>query len=458
MMKNASISDNTDATLALKGILGIGALNKTDPSPKNSVPGQSTLAGGAEASTENAQQQPKSSTKKKKKQSKENKSNRNVEKKLNTTRERNTSKKQRQPKSEQQPQHQGSNQKGMKKKSPKVGSSGGTQTKQKQSQKKQQQKKNENFAWSAFQSPPDPSKLPLPAFGNSFSFDDNNNSNVDKLFDQEVNNDTTDDPVVENLSTPTKQAVESQMTSVQKTENEIKAILNIRNDNETPTKEEEKAVEQSQNNDVSYASKVKKHNDRMQSEQHQQESSMSSPHGINLATLTISADPAIIDATSPPPKQKNGKNVFTNNSASNTPQPLNPNSNSSHGSNTTDPIAMLMNAQSYGTANPTIHSPHQSYNMYNHNQLHSPHHYPVHHAYTISPQHHQMMPPYYTIQVQVPPVLMPGRRMIVPASPMTGGYPIPVVVPEGAAPGMFIPVSIPNPNTTRGTNAIVHHH
>ncbi len=124
---------------------------------------------------------------------------------------------------------------------------------------------------------------------------------------------------------------------------------------------------------------------------------------------------------------------------------------------------MLMNAQSYGTANPSIHgSPHHPYNMYATQQQHSSpyHHMSPQHYPTIqhSPQQQQhMIPPYYTIQVQVPPVLMPGRRMIVPASPMTGGYSIPVVVPEGVVPGMLIPVNIPNPNAARA-NSVVHPH
>jgi hypothetical protein len=45
-----------------------------------------------------------------------------------------------------------------------------------------------------------------------------------------------------------------------------------------------------------------------------------------------------------------------------------------------------------------------------------------------------------TIQVQVPPVLMPGRQMIV-TSP--AGYPVQIVVPEGYQAGMIIPVFVP---------------
>mmetsp|Transcript_2455 Transcript_2455/g.3750 ORF Transcript_2455/g.3750 Transcript_2455/m.3750 type:complete len:372 (+) Transcript_2455:213-1328(+) len=47
---------------------------------------------------------------------------------------------------------------------------------------------------------------------------------------------------------------------------------------------------------------------------------------------------------------------------------------------------------------------------------------------------------YVTIQVQVPPVLDPHRRMVV-TSP--AGYPVQIVVPEGVPPGMIIPVHVP---------------
>ena len=55
----------------------------------------------------------------------------------------------------------------------------------------------------------------------------------------------------------------------------------------------------------------------------------------------------------------------------------------------------------------------------------------------MSPQQH---PQYVTIQVQVPPVLLPGRQMVV-ASPL--GYPVQVRVPDGVPPGMIIPVHVP---------------
>lgn len=57
-----------------------------------------------------------------------------------------------------------------------------------------------------------------------------------------------------------------------------------------------------------------------------------------------------------------------------------------------------------------------------------------------SPQQQQPQVQFVTIQVQVPPVLLPGRQMVV-ASPM--GYPVQVRVPDGVPPGMVIPVHVP---------------
>ena len=189
-----------------------------------------------------------------------------------------------------------------------------------------------------------------------------------------------------------------------------------------------------------------------------------SPSGINLAKLSIST------TTAAPSSSSNNTSRTGNDGNSNqtfTMKPLqspinNTNNTLRTPSNTPsskDPIAMLLNAQSYGTANPSFNNHPYHYNNNNNmypspshhqQQQHSPHQhpYPLHAA-----------PPFFTIQVQVPPpqMLMPGRRMMLPGSPMTGGYPISVVVPEGVAPGMYIPVSIPNPNSVGGATAIPHH-
>lgn len=74
----------------------------------------------------------------------------------------------------------------------------------------------------------------------------------------------------------------------------------------------------------------------------------------------------------------------------------------------------------------------------------SPYHHHHHQQQqpNFTPQYAPPPPPpgYVTIQVQVPPMLMPGRQMMV-TSP--AGYPVQVVVPDGVPPGMIIPVHVP---------------
>jgi len=70
------------------------------------------------------------------------------------------------------------------------------------------------------------------------------------------------------------------------------------------------------------------------------------------------------------------------------------------------------------------------------------HHHPnpAYHHYPMNQPYHPPPPGYATIHVQVPPTLMPGRQMVV-QSP--AGYPVQVQVPEGIPPGMVIPVHVP---------------
>lgn len=68
-----------------------------------------------------------------------------------------------------------------------------------------------------------------------------------------------------------------------------------------------------------------------------------------------------------------------------------------------------------------------------------PHRYISHNRFT-SPPPQQLPQSYVTIQVQVPPILGPDRRMVV-HSP--AGYPVQIMVPDGVPPGMVIPVHVP---------------
>lgn len=228
--------------------------------------------------------------------------------------------------------------------------------------KKSQGKKNEdtktevgNYAWSSFQSPPDASNLPLPAFG---SFNDG--------FDQNVK----DSSASENKSSG----------------------LDLSGLADSDGRDDAK--------------------------------------GINISSLAISNDSKKddIDNTSLNPSNPDSKEEEI---------PQHPNNQSP--TEPSDPLAMLMNP-SYGTAvkstppkNAYIHSPqYQPQQAY----MQSPPPYGSYYQGPMSPQ-----PSFVSIQVQVPPNLLPGRRMMVQANP--NQPPISVVVPEGIQPGMYMPVTVP---------------
>ena len=69
----------------------------------------------------------------------------------------------------------------------------------------------------------------------------------------------------------------------------------------------------------------------------------------------------------------------------------------------------------------------------------APHRY-ISHGHFSSPPPQQLPQSYVTIQVQVPPILGPDRRLVV-HSP--AGYPVQILVPDGVPPGMVIPVHVP---------------
>lgn len=395
-------SDTTDATLALKGLLGIGVVKQSSSANTKTHGNSNTTKIGRDSEVvpkvEGKKNHPNGKKKKKKKK----------EPKSDTT----TVQKSKKSKGKVESNHN-QNQQGSKK---------GKKKAPKEMNKEQNTKnENENFAWSAFQSPPAASALPLPAFGSSFSFE-----NKDQVPVPDPTANTEDvalrSPVVDRGEDGDECGINLNNLSTEKrTENEIKAMLNISQNQASPTiTEEEKTLEQNDSNAQSSSSSSGNGTTTSTDQQ--------SNNGVNLASLTISTSP---EEKSTPSKEK----PFTNDTRKLQNRP-----------DSIDPIAMLMNAQSYGTANPTINNQYQSYNMYSHQT--SPHH-------QMHPPHHQIVPPFLTIQVQVPMHLLPGRRMIVPGSPMTGGYAIPVIVPDGVCPGMYIPVSIPNP-ILRGGAALQH--
>jgi len=261
----------------------------------------------------------------------------------------------------------------------------------------------EKFAMSAFQSPPDASSLPLPAFS-SFSSSPQNSTYVTPKQTECVIQDAR---LIKEEEAKKMKRLTSSVTS----ESQIKALLNISGARDI--------VNDKNKTNISCSNSVVP----------------VSSSGVNLAAL----------ATSLPSISKNEIEVPQNMSLLSMTNSSDLQGNKSTAQNSLitqriDPLAMLMNGQSYGASN-SDHSqpshPQQHYSQYSMYQQPS------------GPYHPMMQgggmqrPQYVTIHVQVPPVLMPGRQMMVPASPMTGGYPVPVVVPQGVQSGMVIPVTIP---------------
>mmetsp|Transcript_2641 Transcript_2641/g.3516 ORF Transcript_2641/g.3516 Transcript_2641/m.3516 type:complete len:410 (+) Transcript_2641:95-1324(+) len=285
-----------------------------------------------------------------------------------------------------------------------------------QKQSRQTTKSNENFAWSAFQSPPPPSSLPIPVFGNSFSFESNNEDFPIQVEGTELVHeayviDQKDAVGMNNLSTNIK------------SESEIKAILNISTDGVRP----DDSCSQEKDRFVTSKSVQSLEKELTSKDQENTVSNEKNCSGINLAALTISESSETKSSATHENIVHSSSTKIESISSQTRITPV----------KELDPIAMLMNGQSYGTSNPTITSP-QHPLMYPSNM-----NYTMQYPHAYHPHAHQrMLQPYIIIQVQVPPVLMPGRRMIVP------GCHMPVFVPEGVMAGMVIPVSIPNPAVT----------
>jgi len=259
-----------------------------------------------------------------------------------------------------------------------------------------------NYAWSAFQSPPDASTLPLPVFTNNSSH--SSGGSVGSETESQLRG------TVEDVDTSGDKGKKS--AEALSSEDHIRAILNI--EQKSPS------------------------NNAMKSMGHDKGTNQHGKGTLDQVEVPVKAEPA----GSKESASSSGVNLAS--LASPTPQicPSNegPSTNDSHQQRSTfpvdtrtnhnelDPIAMLMNGQSYGTTNPHYsHYPQQTYNNGYHQQL------PMMHQHSHAPQ-------YVTIQVQVPPVLLPGRQMMVSAVP---GYSVPIVVPEGIHPGMILPVTIP---------------
>lgn len=293
------------------------------------------------------------------------------------------------------------------------------------------EQKNSNFAWSAFQSPPDASNLPLPAFGSDpFDTDHRGESNSGKSNDLR-------DQGGEAIQIAEGEAERMANVSVSRpiaSEDDIKALLNITgNTNPSP----------SSRHGTDRVERVKEESNTTGRKSEDMEENVS---GVNLAALALNNQ---TDPTDGHNETKMSTPKIKSHSKAQ-PQPT-----QKQPEEQMDPLTNLMNP-SYGrNVNNSPMSPYQNslaphhHHPYGMQSPNAPPHPP--NAYPLHP-HAMMHQPYITLQVQVPSALLPGRQMMVPTSP---GYNVPVVVPEGVQPGMVIPVTIPNP--AYGQNPMMQH-
>jgi hypothetical protein len=298
---------------------------------------------------------------------------------------------------------------------------------------------HQNYAWSAFQSPPDASNLPLPAFG-SLSFEN--------------------DEAPSTAAVPTTTSTSTTTTS----------STNTSNSDCKDAVAGGCAIASQQNNDAMLAAAT------------------TGISGINLASFALQSTAATATATTTAAatRTKNddsdgggdneavvvvaaaggGDNDGSRKALNWNKDPMEsvkspelhrvamstPNKGECEPTkdDNDDPLLMLMNP-SYGNSRnssidrniltppmqrsflePSINARDASYGG---GMMMSPINNPMMAPFPMAPQ------PFITIQVQVPSQLFPGRRMMVPMAP---GCNIPVIVPEGVQGGMIIPVTVPN--------------
>jgi len=307
-----------EATAALKGMLGIG-----NTQPVADSPTETTTTDPPKQGDDSPQGSAQSSKKKK------------------------TSKKKKKTSEQQNKQQQEGNDDSKKDRS--------NSNKKSKQKKKKNEKQSPNFAWSAFQSSPDASKLPIPEF-----------------------------------SSPTTSGKKT--VSVEDKEAIVSVPLNPAH---TTTVTEQSATDVKANTSTDFTEGTTSPDTTTPEEDPRSEAPVSKT-GINLAVLA---------SIPPAPKQE-------------------------HVTKTVPPQSVPGQVMQGNHPMPFSAPPPMS--------TFQQHHHP---GYS-GPQHYGPMPPpgFVTIQVQVPPVLMPGRQMVV-TSP--AGYPVQVAVPDNIPPGAIIPVHVP---------------
>jgi hypothetical protein len=317
-------------------------------------------------------------------------------------------------------------------------------------------KENQNYAWSAFQSPPDASNLPLPAFG-SLSFDNDDGAPSKEAL-----------PTAATATTSSATTITSTVTNIAST---------------APTNNSS-----SNGNDFQDAVKGNCTVTSEHTTKDMLEGATIGIRGINLAALALSSNSINNNtdgskggdcygdavATAGDGDGNNTSNGFVSNNKDSmessmkspelhriemsTPKSTKGERDSTSENDHDDPLLMLMNP-SYGNSRnssmdrnvltPPMQRTFPEPNVNAHDALYGG-------GMMMSPVNNPMMSPpisnapstpFLTIQVQVPSQLFPGRRMMVPVAP---GCNIPVIVPEGVQGGMVIPVTIPNVYATVG--------
>lgn len=280
--------------------------------------------------------------------------------------------------------------------------------KTKKKNKKKDGKDSNNFAWSAFQSSPDASKLPIPAFASPTNHGKElvtlNSSEPFSVLLAASGEGETDAPEVENALRA--EEVEGLVIAEAKKQADKAASAASTVDGETTAKAENKikkgSLDETESADKTHSVHKAKEGDVV----------------IENRTATPPKDESPSDA----PVSRTGVNLaeLASRSAKADPVPEPSPATSSVGGASQRPLPHP-NRMPLHSSGPVLNYPHPGFA--------APHQYPP-----------PPPPGYVTIQVQVPPVLMPGRQMMV-TSP--AGYPVRVVVPEGIPPGMVIPVHVP---------------
>jgi len=252
----------------------------------------------------------------------------------------------------------------------------------------------ENYAWSAFQSSPDASKLPIPAFSSASAADD----------------DDGDGSPIEDTGAVTKLF----------------------------TKDSDEADGDSKSNSGKEASG---NANNLADGKGLEESIQTSAH---VTGSVAPAQPTQKDA-SDAPVSKTGINLAALSGAPATTAGVE-NQNRSVG-NREGPTPIHM--QQPVSTEEQMNQQHQNWHPHQQHRHHPnlQHQHQHQHQHQNLPPHSQMFQPvpqlppaYMTIQVQVPMTLLPGRQMIVTAP---NGLTVQIVVPQGVPPGAIIPVHIP---------------